>query len=475
MSMSPRKLARGSLAAVVACITGLGVASSTASGFHDDGDRLVQPSYGDIKNLRILDYTDLGFGDAPDGSALDPTTNLPWDRASEFRVQRGYAYTANYQGWSIVDVRNPRNMKVVFRQQNERIEGNRFQSTQYIDIRGNTLVVKETNRLSIWDVSNKTAPVRLSTFAPPDLGTGYHGMWIHRDRQRTFAFAAANIQGYNGDILLIIDITDPRNPREVSRWWYPGQGPGETPDWPQDAGLTVQAHDITTYRDRAYVAWRDKGLIILDISNIANPTKVGELNWSIPGPNRTSVLGGQTHSFGVVIPKDGGRVETLVATDELTRASQCPWGYPHFIDVSDETRPQEISTFQLPLNLYGNCPPDRPGERFGVHDVERMIRGDIVWSAWEEAGFWGIDISDIHYPRAAAYFVPPVRSDSPAGSRSGHADDVFVTRNGTIFGSSSDPGAGGLWAMRYRRGFEGTVRWNAQENDVIVRRTEDRR
>ncbi len=59
------------------------------------------------------------------------------------------------------------------------------------------------------------------------------------------------------------------------------------------------------------------------------PTKVGEINWSIPGPDRTSVLPGQTHSFGIILPEDGGRVETLVATDELTRASHCPWGYPH--------------------------------------------------------------------------------------------------------------------------------------------------
>jgi hypothetical protein len=471
MRLTSKTFVRGVIGAVVACTAGLSLASGTAWSFHDDDLPLVQPSYGDIKNLRILDYTDLGFGDAPDGSALDPVTGLPWDRSSEFRVRNGYAYVANYQGWSIVDVRNPRDMKVVFRQQNERIEGDVFQSTQYIDIRGNILVVKETNRLSMWDVSNKEAPVRLSTFAPPDIGSrGYHGLWVHQDGNRRFAFAVAHINGYTGDILLIVDITDPRNPREVSRWWYPGQGPGETPDWPLDAGLTVQAHDLTTYGDRAYVAWRDKGLIILDISNISRPTRVGEINWSTPGPGRPAVLPGQTHSFGIVIPEDGGPVETLVSTDEI---GQCPYGYPHFLDIRDETRPREISVFQLPLNLHGNCPPDRPGRRFGVHDVERMIRGDIVWSAWEEAGFWGIDISDIHNPTAAAYFVPPVRSDSPARSMSGHADDVFVTRNGTIFGSSSDPGAGGLWAMRYRPGFEGTVRWNTEEDDVLVRRTEN--
>ena len=464
MTQKPRRFLKGVVVAVAACLAGSSVVGSAAWGFHDDGDGLVQPSYGEISNLRILDYTDMGFGDAPDGSALDPVTGLPWDRVAEFRVRGGYAYTANYQGWSIVDVRNPRRMRVVFRHQNDL-----GQNTQYIDISGNVLVVKETTRLSMWDVSDKEAPVELSSFTPPDLAeNGYHGLWVHRDRGRTFALAVAGIEGYTGDILLIVDITDPSNPREVSRWWYPGQGPGETPDWPLDAGLTVQAHDLTTYRDRAYVAWRDKGLIILDISNLANPTMVGEINWSIPSEERPSVLPGQTHSFGIIVPEDGGRADTVVATDEV---GQCPFGYPHFLDVSDETNPREISTFPLPLNLHGNCPADRPGRRMGVHDVERMIRGDIVWSAWEEGGFWGIDKSDIHNPRPAAYFVPPVRSDSPPESRSGHTDDVFVTQRGIIFGSSSDQGAGGFWAMRYRPGFEGTVTWNTEENDVLVRRT----
>ena len=110
----------------------------------------------------------------------------------------------------------------------------------------------------------------------------------------------------------------------------------------------------------------------------------------------------------------------------------------------------------------------------GIHDVERMIRGHIVWSAWEEGGFWGVDFSDIHHPRHVAYYVPPVRSDSPSASRSGHADDVFVMRDGLIFGSSSDAGAGGLWAMRFKKKLKGTVAWNADETNVIVTRTDRR-
>lgn len=82
----------------------------------------------------------------------------------------------------------------------------------------------------------------------------------------------------------------------------------------------------------------------------------------------------------------------------------------------------------------------------------------------------GFDISDVHQPKWVAYFVPPVRSDSPETSRSGHGDDVFVMDDGIIFGSSSDRGAGGLWAMRQAPRLKGVVDWNAAETDVIFTR-----
>lgn len=440
--------------------------------FHKSDLPTIQPSYGDIENIQILGYNDMSF---PPGSGR--TGN--WDQTYEFRVldtPRGrFAYCGNGgNGWSIVDVSNPRKMHVVHRHPHSTLPDN----TQYVDIKGgNILVVKRNRSLENWDVSNPSAPTFLVSFTPPDIhptaNAPFHGLWVHEDRRGRFAFAACAIEGFTDMILLCVDINDPRSPKEVSRFWYPGMGPGETPTWPStglpDRGLpapTVQCHDMTAYGDRCFAAWRDKGVIILDISDITNLKMVGEINWADGRPNFPS-LPGQTHSVGIVVPRDGGPPDTIVATDEL---GQCPFGYPHILDITDETLPREISGFRLPLNLHGNCPPDRSGRRMGVHDVERLIKGNIVWSAWEEGGFWGIDISDEHYPKWVAYYVPPVRSDSPANSRSGHADDVFVMDDGTIFGSSSDQGAGGVWAMRFARGLRGTVAWNAGETDVIVTR-----
>ncbi len=454
-------------------VVGAGLGMSRAGwAFHNSGLPTIQPSYGDIAGVQILGYTDMSF---PPGSGHGANAGN-WDQTYEFRVidtpKGRFAYCGNGgNGWSIVDVSNPRRMHVVHRHPHSTLPDN----TQYIDIKGgNILVVKRNQRLENWDVSNPAAPVLLGFYTPPDIGNlSFHGLWVHEDRRGRFAFAACGIVGFTNMILLCVDITDPRKPVEVSRFWYPGMNTniGEVPTWPTDGSITVQCHDMTAYGDRCYAAWRDKGLIILDISDITNLKMVGEINWADGRPNFPS-LPGQTHSFGIVVPSDGGPPDYVISTDEL---GQCPFGYPHILDVRDEAHPREVSGFRLPLNLHGNCPADRPGRRMGVHDVERMIRGDIVWSAWEEGGFWGIDISDLHHPRPAAYYVPPVRSDSPANSRSGHADDVFVMDDGIIFGSSSDQGAGGLWAMRQAKGLRGTVAWNAGETDVIVTRTDQPR
>jgi len=84
------------------------------------------------------------------------------------------------------------------------------------------------------------------------------------------------------------------------------------------------------------------------------------------------------HSVGIVVPKHGGRPETVVAGDEVGR---CPGGYMHIVDVRNEQEPIEISNFMTPFNRGGNCPYDRPVSRSAIHDVERMIRGNIVWAA----------------------------------------------------------------------------------------------
>ncbi len=422
-----------------------------------------QAGYGEMENFTIVSYSDL------DG----------WDQVAEFRVSRDgkYAYTSNYQGFSIVDVSDPARPRVVSQTKNHPSV-----QSQYIDVLGNTLVVNQEavrdEKIKTWeagirlfDISNPAKPRETGFFktdGPPRRGV--HGFWLHEDpKQGKFAFISTTNEGYNGNILMIIDINNPAEPKEVSRWWFPGQwtAGGEKPgdNWVEpDRGLReglpkiwVSLHDITTYKDRAYLAYRDEGVIILDISDIRKLTKVSQIKWSPPEE-------GNTHSVGIVIPAHGGRPHVIIATDEIVRPEQCPFGYMHILDVRHEKNPVQISTFRLPLNKF--CPPDRPGRRFGIHDIERMIRGNIVFSAWENSGFWAVDISDPYRPKAVGHFVPPVFRRVNADNS--HADDVFVHDNGLVFASSSDPG-GGLWILRYTPGVKGIVSWTPDNKNVTVK------
>jgi hypothetical protein len=426
------------------------------------GAKERQPGYGEMENFTILSYTDV------DG----------WDQVAEFRVSKDgkHAYLSNYQGFSIVDVSDPSKPRVL-----SKVKNDPSVQSQYIDVSGNILVVnQEAVRepvpktwepgIRLYDISNPAKPREVGFFRTDDPpGRGVHGFWLHEDpKQGKFAFIATTKQGYFGNILIIADITNPAQPKEVARWWFPGQhtSGGEKPgeNWIDDGGLReglpkiwTFLHDITTYKDRAYLAYRDQGVIFMDISDIRKPTMISQIKWSPPEE-------GNTHSIGIVIPPHGGRPDIVIATDEIINPKQCPFGYMHVLDVRYEKNPVRLSTFRLPLNRF--CPPDRPGRRFGIHDVERMIKGNIVFSAWENSGFWAVDISDPHQPKAVGHFVPP--AFRRVNSEASHADDVFVHDNGLVFASSSDPG-GGLWIMRYTPGVKGIVSWTPDNKNVTVK------
>ena len=117
--------------------------------------------------------------------------------------------------------------------------------------------------------------------------------------------------------------------------------------------IWVALHDITTYKDRAYLAYRDEGVIILDISDVRKPTKISQIKWSPPEE-------GNTHSIGIVIPPHGGRPDVIVAGDELIRPEHCPFGYMHVLDVRHEKNPVQISHLPAAAQPLLSARPARP-------------------------------------------------------------------------------------------------------------------
>ena len=61
-------------------------------------------------------------------------------------------------------------------------------------------------------------------------GLGVHRIWYTGGQ---WAYISALPPGFSDDIFIIVDMSDPTNPKPVSRLWLPGiyTGASEKPDW----------------------------------------------------------------------------------------------------------------------------------------------------------------------------------------------------------------------------------------------------
>jgi hypothetical protein len=257
---------------------------------------------------------------------------------------------------------------------------------------------------------------------PRDLGRwACAGMGVHRFTfDGRYAYLSAEMEGYVGNIVLILDLADPARPQEVGRWWMPGQwiAGGETPSW---NGRNHRCHHPIRRGDRLFVSYWYGGGVILDISDMARPTFVSGFDWSPP-------YGWPTHSLVPIDTPIAGHRWMLVADEHVTPldpalSPQLPaalW----MVDITDETRPVPVSTFQLP-ELVGVETPLMTA----CHQPVETVRGTEVPAAWFASGLRVIDIANPLAMKEAAWWMPEV----PAGARRVCSNDVYEDGRGLIY------------------------------------------
>jgi len=166
-------------------------------------------------------------------------------------VERGAAYIGHMRspdGTSIVDVRDPRRPRVV-------ATLGMSPGTHSHKVRvhaGVMLVNHELNPaderavppdfapgFGVYDVSNPAGPHELARWET--VGTGAHRF----DFDGRFAYLSATLEGFIGNIVLILDLEEPAHPAEVGRWWLPGQhaAGGENPSWPKTRIVAITHSD----------------------------------------------------------------------------------------------------------------------------------------------------------------------------------------------------------------------------------------
>lgn len=319
------------------------------------------------------------------------------------------------KGTSILDISDPTAPKVV--RQWDAPPGSHTHKVQVAD--GLLLVNHELFRsdgpapvgMAIYDVAEPFDPRRLGFF---DTG----GRGVHRIVYEggPYVYLSATPPGYTGRIWLVVDVSDPTDPQEVGRWWWPGMwtAGGEEPDWPEDEQRLV--HHAMVHGDRAYLGLWDSGMVIIDISDLTRPTTVSRLAWE---------EGGHTHTCLPLPDRD-----LVVVTDEaVTDGCDGPRHMVRVVDVSDEKEPYVRSICPVPEGDF--C---ERGLRFGAHCLhenrpDSYRSQELMFVTYFNAGVRVYDVSDPDRPADIAHWIP----ECPPGQPAAQINDLFVAADHTVY------------------------------------------
>lgn len=338
--------------------------------------------------------------------------------------ERWYLYTGHFwhSGWSIVDVTDPAKPEVV---KFVPYPGTNTWTLQ-IDLSGDTMVTALEKPFAnfggdpgapfgegvlIWDIADPINPKQLGHYRTGGNGTHRNlypgGRYVH---------LAAGMPGYKGNIYVILDISDRSNPREAGRWWVPGQHEAGGESFPSAEPVAASQEASDRYRLRlrpqcmcgAFCASTGE-----DISLHGPPYVVGDLVYLPYG------------AAGIIV-----------------------------LDISDVSQPKQISSLSF-------SPPFH--SRFGVHGVLPIPERGIAFANSENVTYGRgpmhhasiVDISDPAEPFLLSLLPEPVppegapirtspRAAAGAGRTTSTTTNIIPTsRNRAICSTSriSTPGS----------------------------------
>jgi hypothetical protein len=254
------------------------------------------------------------------------------------------------------------------------------------------------------------------------------GIGVHRfDMDEHHAYISTEMPGYVGNILVIYDLADPKTPREVSRWWMPGQhiAGGETPTW---SGRRHRLHHALRFGNEMWASCWHAGFNVVDVSDLAKPKTAASYNYHplFPEP---------THTVLPLKERIGGR-RIALAIDEEDQAQsateeEARRGRAHAciltFDVTDLGNIKPIGQFQV---SEMDSPFSRtPGARFGAHQFCERVSGTIVHAVWFGGGLRVIDVADPFSPREVGHYIP----EPVAGRSAPQSNDVALDARGLIY------------------------------------------
>jgi hypothetical protein len=297
---------------------------------------------------------------------------------------------------------------------------------------------------------------------------GVHNLWFVDGAFAHLTTGTSDFEPTNPNddqFWVTVDLRNPREPREVGRWWLPGTRkgdrclPGCLPPRhaPFDDGYRPHQIEIwPDHPDRAYVAYIDGGAMIFDISELAQvaagrartytPRLLGRAQFHPPYP-------AWTHTFQPMFSRKLAWASDEDTQDNCKDAPKLVW----LLDIRAETNPVIVGTAPLHADDGKRC---SAGGRFGAHNLHPNFPGPLyshlentTVASWFNGGVRlfravpgpsGVPDAPPHVEEIG-YYIPEAPPGNP--SKSIQINHAIVDEKGLIY--ANDRFKGGLYILRY--------------------------
>lgn len=284
--------------------------------------------------------------------------------AVNVRVKGSHAFVARYgDGLRVVDVSDPAAMRAVGHAP-VLIDGEIYNDVKLFAADGRDYAAMSASRsgLPIYDVTDPAAPTLAGNVIPglAEVDERVNDHTAFMVGATAYLGVAFGLKPGGGGGLLIVDLADPKQPRELGRWLAGSRG-----------GSYV--HDLHVDGGTAYLACWEIGLVALDVRDPSRPAVIGQFTYD----RMTS------HSVWVTTTTGGRRV--AVHGDEDFG------GHVRVIDVDPAS-----ATFMAKIGEWQLRP------EVSVHNI-MAAGGEIVMTHYQD-GVRVLDVSDPARPQQTAYF-----------------------------------------------------------------------
>jgi hypothetical protein len=224
------------------------------------------------------------------------------------------------------------------------------------------LLVVATERsggsIVVFDLTDPRKPRQLSRFTNQDTDPGVHTAEIGRVNGRLFAFLSIDPVGSIHAKLVIVDLGDPANPQQV---------------YSKVAG-NPYVHDTFLRDGLLFVALWDDGMEIWDVggggtgATPAAPHVLGNVH----------TVGGQVHNIWWYHDASGGKRFAFVGQEGPGAIGSSSTGDIHVVDVSDPTVPKEVAFYHV--------------DGAGTHNFSVDEANGVLYAAYYNGGVRAIDV-----------------------------------------------------------------------------------